>query len=137
MGALHPLWPLYGVVVPERSVKVMWDYDASPPLWTDTGWIGPAGSDALPIPDLLSSELRNWSDRMTILMWGPDGPDAPGWGGPDKAELEQLNAEGLRLAVRVRDALDDSWTVTYFDEFEHIEVEVRRPPTEAVRRRRG
>lgn len=115
----------------------MWDYDASPPLWIDTGWIGQASSDALPIPDLPSSELQNWSERMTTLMWGPNGPDAPGWGGPDQAELERLNAEGLRLAVRVRAALDDSWSVTYFDQVEHTEVEVRRPPTQTVRRHHG
>ena len=111
----------------------MWDYDAFP-LWIDTGWIGQASSDALPIPDLLRNELQDWSDRMTTLMWGPKEPSAPGWGGPDKAELERLNAEGLGLAVRVREELDDSWSVTYFDEFEHAEVEVPRPPTEIVRR---
>lgn len=135
--ACQQLGRLYGVVVPKRSVKVMWDYDASPPLWIDTGWIGHASSDAVPIPDPLINELQNWSERMTTLMWGPNGPDARGWGGPDQAELERLNAEGLRLAVRMREALDDSWSVTYFDEFEHTEVEVRLPPTETVRRHRG
>ena len=113
----------------------MWDYGALP-LWIDSGWAGQASSDALPIPERLRNDLQGWSDRMTALMWGPNGPDAPGWGGPNRGELEQLNADGLRMAVRVREELDDSWSVTYFDEVEQSEVEVPRPPTERVRRHR-
>jgi hypothetical protein len=119
--------------VAERAVKVMWDYEALP-LWVDTGWIGQASSHAVPISKDLQDELQAWSDQISALMWGPKGPDAPGWDGPDRTDLERLNDDGLRLAVRVREALDNSWAVVFFDELATEEVEVKRPPTPRVRR---
>lgn len=101
----------------------MWDYDAFP-LWVDAGWKGQASSDAVPVPEPLKDRLQAWSDEMTALMWGPNGPDAPGWDGPNRDDLDRLNASGLHLAVRVREALDQSWKVLYFDEVKDLVVEV-------------
>lgn len=107
----------------DRTVKVMWDHDAFP-LWMDVGRIGQTSSSRVPIPEPLKHELQAWSDEMTALMWGPNGPDAPGWDGPDRDDLERLNAAGWHLALLVRKALDQSWKVIYFDELKDLEVEV-------------
>ena len=71
---------------------------------------------------------------MASLMWGPNGPDARGWEGPDPVDLAAVNARGRALAVLVRGDLDDSWAVTYFDEALGEAVEVA-PNREPVRRR--
>ncbi len=119
--------------VSERAVKVMWGYEAFP-LWVDTGWIGQASSHAVPFPEDLQDELQAWSDQMSALVWGPKGPDAPGWDGPNRSDLERLNDDGVRLAVRVQEALDNSCAVAFFDELAEVKVEVKCRPTPRVRR---
>ena len=63
-----------------QSVKVMWDYDAFP-LWVSAGPLGQASSSSVPLSTELSSNLAEWSDELTAVMWGPKGPDDSGWDG--------------------------------------------------------
>lgn len=104
------------------TVKVMWDYDAFP-LWVAHP-LGQATSSNLPLPDDLRAELQRWSDDLSAVMWGPKGPDAPGFE-PDRDAVAALDDRGLSLAKRVRSALDASWVVTYVSErsLEEIRVE--------------
>lgn len=103
------------------TVKVMWDYDAFP-LWVARpfGW---ASSTDLPLPDDLREELQRWSDELTAVMWGPTGPDAPGFN-PDRSAAAALDDRGRLLARRVRAALSKDWVVTYFGERGQEEVDV-------------
>lgn len=110
-----------------RVVKVMWDYDAFP-LWVSGGRVGQVSSRSVPVSDALAADLQAWSDEMTSLMWGPNGPDDPKWAGPDPAELAALNAAGQALARRVRAELTSEWNVTYFDEVTGEVAEVVAAP---------
>ena len=98
-------------------MKVMWDFHAFP-LWCDAPShpVAPALGD-VPVSDALREDLQTWSDEMTALRWGPRGPDDPKWSGPEAAEVERLNGQGLRLAQRLRGELGHAWAVTY-----HYEV---------------
>jgi len=120
-------------VAERRVVKVMWDHEAFP-LWVTAGRPGQASSRGVPVSDDLARQLEAWSDELTSLMWGPNGPDARGWEGPDPDDLAAVNARGRALAILVRGELDDSWDVTYFDEALGKAVEVA-PNREPVRRR--
>jgi len=83
-----------------RRLKLMWDYDAFPLWWEDSGY----GAEP-PLPDDLAADLQRWSDEWS--MWGPHGPDAPDWVDADPAAYERHNREGQALAARVRDALPE------------------------------
>jgi CspA family cold shock protein len=88
-----------------NRVEIYWDYGAYP-VWTT--------------PELdrtidagLRAKLQAWSDRVTDAMWGPDGPDAPGWEGPADAIVKQLDVEGRELADRVQEGLGPEISVVY------------------------
>ena len=99
----------------------MWDYEAFP-LWVAHP-LGEASSANLPIPDDLRDELQLWSDELTAVMWGPKGPDAPGFE-PNRDVLSALDDRGLLLARRVRAALSAEWLVSYFSERSHEEFDI-------------
>ncbi|MFA6065544.1 MAG: hypothetical protein WC746_06905 [archaeon] len=92
------------------SVKVMWDYTAFP-LWASD-----ADVDALPLSTSLRSELQDWSDRVTDVMWGAKGPDAPDYREPSASVIEGLRKEGLALTDRVRVELPEGSVVWFFPE---------------------
>ena len=88
----------------------MWDYDAFP-VWVVDGpeGYGPMVTD-LPISNELRVDLQRWSDQMTALAWGEDGPDAPG--AEDRVippdVLGAWDAEGDRLVERLSRELGDA-----------------------------
>lgn len=93
-----------------------------------------ASSQAAPVSPDLSRQLQVWSDELTTLRWGPNGPDARGRNGPDPHDLATVNAKGRKLANLVRGELVDSWDVRYFDEELGKVVEVALTQ-ELIRRR--
>jgi hypothetical protein len=86
-----------------RPVRFMWDYGAFP-VWIDAAQLNELDAS-------FQRELQDWSDRVTTAMWGPHGPDAPGWDGPDDAVVQALDAEGRALAQRLHDTV--GWQVEY------------------------
>jgi hypothetical protein len=83
-----------------RRLKLMWDYEAFPLWWDDSGF----GTQP-PLPDDLAGPLQRWSDEWTLAMWGDNGPDAPDWVEPDAEVRERHNRAGQALAERVQAAL--------------------------------
>ncbi len=81
----------------------MWDYSAFP------AWVSDEQRDA--IEPALQDELQAWSDRVTHVMWGPNGPDAEGCDGPDDQVIAALDAEGRALAERLRQST--GWAIAY------------------------
>ena len=96
-----------GQVAERRIVKVMWDYDAFP-LWVTAGRLGQVSSQIVPVSADLSRRLQVRSDGLTTLMWGPNGPDARGWNGPDPHDLATANEKGGSW----RTSYEESWTTS-------------------------
>lgn len=92
------------------TVKVMWDYSAFPV------WATAHNVDLLPLSGDLRSDLQDWSDRVTDVMWGNKGPDDPDYREPPESVVELFRAEGLALTDRVREQLPAGSVVTFFPE---------------------
>jgi hypothetical protein len=94
-----------------KTFTVTWDYAAFPV------WSGPdntSGMDATrAIKPELRHELQDWCDRVSSAMWGPDGPEAPGWDGPGDEVVGALDTEGRALADRLQEALGPTSVVEY------------------------
>lgn len=88
------------------EVEIAWDFSAFP-VWADTKAIERLSPG-------LTSDLQRWSDEMSTLLWGIDGPHL----NPkvDPVELDRLADEGRLLARRVRTALGPQFSVTYRNE---------------------
>jgi hypothetical protein len=101
-----------GQDVPVRErLRVMWDYDAFPVWMIDDG-VGVGASHDIDVG--LRDDLREWSDRVTDAMWGPNGPDAPGWSGPGEEVVAGFNHEGEALATRLEQNLGAGAIVEYW-----------------------
>jgi hypothetical protein len=93
---------------PDRRVKVMCDFSASP-TWNAEGC--PEDPRSLPIPEDLADDLWAWhvayNRQSTGLEDGEEDPNAltPAW-----------HATGYRLACRLRLALPAGWTVVHHNE---------------------
>lgn len=87
-----------------RVIRLMADYGCWP-LWEEGGVnLDPAG---LPIDQDLKSDLDGWARRFDeLLKW-----DDPAGTFVDPDEDADFEAEGRRLAGRLRIALGDAWVV--------------------------
>ncbi|WNE95809.1 hypothetical protein PS467_10945 [Streptomyces luomodiensis] len=100
----------------------MADYECYP-VWTITEQgLDNVAPDSLPLSRQLIEDLDRWGDEYEATY----NRDDPAISGFRSEEAERSFVErGHTLARRLRDELDETWRVSYFDQStaSHIEIE--------------
>ncbi|MEU7243777.1 hypothetical protein [Streptomyces sparsogenes] len=105
----------------KRTVRLAADYECHPVWIIAAREVDNVAPYPLPITSQLAEDLDRWSDEYEAT-YNRDDPAASGF---TSKEAEQSFAErGLRLAHRLRDELDETWHVSYFDPSTASDVEI-------------
>ncbi|EXU62615.1 hypothetical protein Z951_40395 [Streptomyces sp. PRh5] len=106
----------------KRTVRLSADYECYP-VWviTEQG-LENVAPDSLPLSKRLIEDLDRWGDEYEAT-YNRDDPITSGFA--SKAAEQDFVERGNGLAHRLRDELDETWHVSYFDQSttSHVEIE--------------
>ncbi|MFE5125963.1 hypothetical protein [Streptomyces sp. NPDC056669] len=104
-----------------HTVRLSADYECYP-VWVLTEHeLDNVAPDSLPLSKQLIEDLDRWGDEYEAT-YNLDDPIASGFA---SEEAEQSFFErGHGLARRLRDELDETWRVSYFDQLTATHVEI-------------
>ncbi|MES4902375.1 MULTISPECIES: hypothetical protein [unclassified Streptomyces] len=105
----------------KRTVRLAADYECYP-VWVVTEReVDNVAPESLPLSGKLAQDLDRWGDEYDAT-YNRDDPAASGF---TSEEAEKSFAEqGQRLARRLRDELDETWIVSYFNPSTASDVEI-------------
>ncbi|WP_141712944.1 hypothetical protein [Streptomyces sparsogenes] len=105
----------------KRTVRLAADYECYP-VWVITEQeVDNVAPDSLPLTMQLVEDLDRWGDEYETT-YNRDDPVASGF--PSEGAEQSFAERGLRLARRLRDELDETWCVSYFDPSTASDVEI-------------
>ncbi|GLV73986.1 MULTISPECIES: hypothetical protein [Streptomyces] len=106
----------------KRTVRLSAEYECYP-VWviTEQG-LDNVAPDSLPLSKQLIEDLNRWGDEYEAT-YNRDDPITSGF--TSEAAEQRFVERGHRLARRLRDELDGTWCVSYFDQStaSHVEIE--------------
>ncbi|MEV6133332.1 hypothetical protein AB0M05_42140 [Streptomyces violaceusniger] len=106
----------------KRTARLSAEYECYPVWVMAKQGLDNVPPDSLPLSKQLIEDLNRWGDEYEAT-YNRDDPIASGF---SSEEAEHSFVErGHRLARRLRDELDETWRVSYFDQStaSHVEIE--------------
>ncbi|WP_432588893.1 hypothetical protein ABVG11_28925 [Streptomyces sp. HD1123-B1] len=107
----------------KRTVRLYADYECYP-VWivSDQG-LDNVAPDSLPLSGQLAEELDRWGDEYEAT-YNREDPATSGF--TSESAERSFNQQGKNLARRLRDELDETWCVSYFDRATASHVAIER-----------